>query len=485
MSGRKRVYYIESHSAWMSPTGKAESAALILYSRDDGPPLHHIFCDRMQRLHTLQATKTIVIDLLEGATVEITFEEENEFVRWVKHIGLLLSIPYYPIPQEPTDGVLLDDLWMDVDPKFYHPQGVMAWGMYALQEGIGSRAGLKDAPCVAVVTDTDRLLVFPWKVTCAVIDWDRTHLRRSGSVGNLVFLEAGRRCMFGAGLLWMHNRSTINPSLREGMHTFLFKGSKAFESACDEGVTHRTSPPDGATDESDVFNDPPKSPESDGTFELLFPPGAVGKDSGIGKSSEKHGGIPLPLPPLSGRKHSSLTSGYGSGNLVGEDISPNSQASHLPFSQAISPKLGCPSSVYPIGVAYGGVFEELTLPQPQEPGQCHKLADDSDYVKMHRAGLRPQDDTNDYVSMSPGRSPLQQNVNARHQPTWSMLDSPQYPQHQEQLLGKMKGLSMCDKPRQGSNTTVQPNGVSDYDNVRLRPPSYQKRNSYENAPLTP
>ena len=126
MSGRKRVYYIESHSAWMSPTGKAEPAALILYSRDDGPPLHHIFCDRMQRLHTLQATKTIVIDLLEGATVEITFEEEKEFVRWVKHIGLLLSIPYYPIPEEPTDaGVLLDELWMDVDPKFYHPQGGM------------------------------------------------------------------------------------------------------------------------------------------------------------------------------------------------------------------------------------------------------------------------------------------------------------------------------------------------------------------------
>ena len=95
----------------------------------------------------------------------------------------------------------------------------MAWGLCVLQAGIGAKAGLKGALCVAVITDHDQVKIFPWKVTSVIIVWDRNKLRRSGSIGDLVFLEAGRRCTHGPGLLWMYTKSDVALSLREGLHT--------------------------------------------------------------------------------------------------------------------------------------------------------------------------------------------------------------------------------------------------------------------------
>ena len=97
----------------------------------------------------------------------------------------------------------------------------MAWGMCVLEDGIGGSAGMRNAYCVAVVTNTDKLLVFPWNVTTPLIIWEREHIRRSGSIGNLVFLEAGRRCGFGPGLLWMYSITSVVLSLRDGLHTYV------------------------------------------------------------------------------------------------------------------------------------------------------------------------------------------------------------------------------------------------------------------------
>ena len=98
----------------------------------------------------------------------------------------------------------------------------MAWGMCVLKDGIGATAGMRDAFCVAVITDTDQIIVFPWNVTTPLIIWKREHIRRSGSIGNLVFLEAGRRCSFGPGLLWMYSVTSVVPSLRDGLHKYVF-----------------------------------------------------------------------------------------------------------------------------------------------------------------------------------------------------------------------------------------------------------------------
>ena len=96
-----------------------------------------------------------------------------------------------------------------------------SWGVAIHPAGISDKAGLKNnAFCVIVVTSDDQLKIYPWNVTTApIITWDRNKLRRSGSIGNMVFLEAGRRCRFGPGLLWMFAESSVSVSLREGLLT--------------------------------------------------------------------------------------------------------------------------------------------------------------------------------------------------------------------------------------------------------------------------
>ena len=102
---------------------------------------------------------------------------------------------------------------------FFSP-AVMAWAVVVVLAGIGEKAGLNNALCVAVVTSDDQLKIYPWNIsTSPVITWDRDKLRRSGSIGDMVFMEAGRRCRFGPGLLWMYAETSVSISLREGLHT--------------------------------------------------------------------------------------------------------------------------------------------------------------------------------------------------------------------------------------------------------------------------
>lgn len=205
--------------------------------------MHHIFCDQMKRINPTPTTCTILIDLLDGHTVELEVEDEVLWRRWTKHIGLLLTIPFYPIPPEPSVGLPAEFL-TDVSSKAYDihggvcaydrqlmravglmfacslPSAVTAWGVAVVQAGIGEKAGLKNnAFCVVVVTSEDQLKIYPWNVTVPIITWDRDKLRRSGSIGDMVFMEAGRRCRFGPGLLWMFAESSVSVSLREGLHT--------------------------------------------------------------------------------------------------------------------------------------------------------------------------------------------------------------------------------------------------------------------------
>ena len=123
MSGKKRTYYLEANSAWLSPTGRIEPATLTLCNREDGPPLHCIYFDQVQRLSTVQATRTVLLELTGGGNVEIVTDEEANWRRWTKHIGLLLTLPRYRIPEEPKDIAMPKGLSASIDPKIYHPGG--------------------------------------------------------------------------------------------------------------------------------------------------------------------------------------------------------------------------------------------------------------------------------------------------------------------------------------------------------------------------
>ena len=67
--------------------------------------MHHIFCDQMKRINPTHSNCTILIELLDSNTVDMQVEDEHAWRRWTKHIGLLLTIPHYPIPVEPSMGL--------------------------------------------------------------------------------------------------------------------------------------------------------------------------------------------------------------------------------------------------------------------------------------------------------------------------------------------------------------------------------------------
>ena len=51
-----------------------------------------------------------------------------------------------------------------------------------------------------------------------IVAWDRDKMRRTGKTGNLVFMEIGRRCRGGPGLVWMYAGFEEAHPLRETLH---------------------------------------------------------------------------------------------------------------------------------------------------------------------------------------------------------------------------------------------------------------------------
>ena len=51
-----------------------------------------------------------------------------------------------------------------------------------------------------------------------IVVWDRDKMRRTGKTGNLVFIEIGRRCQGGPGLVWMYAGFEEAHALRETLH---------------------------------------------------------------------------------------------------------------------------------------------------------------------------------------------------------------------------------------------------------------------------
>lgn len=101
------------------------------------------------------------------------------------------------------------------------------WAVYILPEEVGSRVNALGVHVVALRSrGTDNQpgqldiisLVDP---STPIVTWDRDKMRRTGCLGNMVFIEIGRRCHGGPGLVWMYAGPRETAALRETLHTLV------------------------------------------------------------------------------------------------------------------------------------------------------------------------------------------------------------------------------------------------------------------------
>ena len=64
-------------------------------------------------------------------------------------------------------------------------------------------------------------IVSPSDAGKPIVAWDRDKIRRTGNMGNLVFIEIGRRCKGGPGLVWMYAGFEEVHPLRETLHRWV------------------------------------------------------------------------------------------------------------------------------------------------------------------------------------------------------------------------------------------------------------------------
>lgn len=165
---------------------------------------------------------------LENEVHEFRMESENDRIRWVKLLGLLAMFPHSTIPEEPVENPIKPTLRLKLDPRLYHADSV--WPVYILPEEVGSKLGIIGVNVVALTSgvpnqSVGRLdIVNPADPANPLVSWDQDKMRRTGKTSNLVFIEIGRRCKGGPGLVWMYAGPNEAQPLRETLHNFLFKG---------------------------------------------------------------------------------------------------------------------------------------------------------------------------------------------------------------------------------------------------------------------
>ena len=97
------------------------------------------------------------------------------------------------------------------------------WPVYILPEEVGSRLSIIGTNVVALKSGGNgkigHLDIYnPGDPSTPLISWDRDKMRRTGKTGHLVFIEIGRRCQGGPGLVWMYTGFNDAQALRETLH---------------------------------------------------------------------------------------------------------------------------------------------------------------------------------------------------------------------------------------------------------------------------
>lgn len=84
------------------------------------------------------------------------------------------------------------------------------WPVYILPEEVGSRCSIIGTNALALHgrvagSRLGKLEIYsPADSSDPVISWDHDKIRRTGMLGHLLFIEIGRRCRGGPGLVWMY-----------------------------------------------------------------------------------------------------------------------------------------------------------------------------------------------------------------------------------------------------------------------------------------
>ena len=91
--------------------------------------------------------------------------------------------------------------------------------VHILKEGIVSDSKILTGLCVITIRSSDSTFnVHDFHTGKQLLSWNRAAIRRSGFIKSLVFLEAGRRCSGGPGLLWLQSPLPQARELQKCLH---------------------------------------------------------------------------------------------------------------------------------------------------------------------------------------------------------------------------------------------------------------------------
>lgn len=101
------------------------------------------------------------------------------------------------------------------------------WAVYILPEEVGTRCTIIGMNVLTLRSGVPNRtvgklsIINPADPSNPLVSWERDKMRRTGKTGNLVFIEIGRRCQGGPGLVWMYAGSEEAQALRETLHKWV------------------------------------------------------------------------------------------------------------------------------------------------------------------------------------------------------------------------------------------------------------------------
>ena len=91
------------------------------------------------------------------------------------------------------------------------------WVVYFINEGIGPTLHLDGLHFVTIQPTNRTFNIYNFYNEEHLLAWNHCDIRRVGRVGTLVFLEVGRRCQGGPGVLWMYCADHLAAEFRESL----------------------------------------------------------------------------------------------------------------------------------------------------------------------------------------------------------------------------------------------------------------------------
>ena len=90
--------------------------------------------------------------------------------------------------------------------------------VYLINEGVGPKLNFTGLHFVTTQATSLTFNIYSFYTGKHLMAWEHRNIRRSGCVGSLVFLEVGRRCQGGPGILWMYCPNHLATQFRESLH---------------------------------------------------------------------------------------------------------------------------------------------------------------------------------------------------------------------------------------------------------------------------